>query len=153
MRIPLLLAALLLVASGCDSSDDDLVLDAGYYVGSWTLVSISDGNGDQTAAVGLALDDLDITFQQNGAFRLDADFNAAVNQGGQADIATTGTYQAQPSVPSLILQAQGLAATLQASSATDNRVRLTAPAVIVNQLLQGLPFQFQGDTSVTLARQ
>lgn len=154
LRLPaLLIAVLALGAAGCDSSDDGRRLDADFYVGDWTLVGISDGNGDQTTLVRVALDDLDIGFTSAGAFQIDADFSDRTNSLGQADITTTGTYQAQADIPALILRAQGLAATLQAASNGDDRVRLTAPAVIVNQLLQGLPFEFEGSTTISIERQ
>ena len=159
MRIAVsaLFALALLVGSGCDSSDDDEVtLDAQYYVGTWRIVSASDGSGDRTALINAALDDLAITFRSAGTFRLDADFNEAINGSGTADITTEGTYQAQPSVPAVILSSGGFAATFQASavdSGDDDRLRLTAPAAILNQLLQGLPFQFQNDASVVIERQ
>ena len=152
MRLLSLLAVALLVA-GCDSTDDDRVLDADFYVGTWTLASVSDASGDQTASINDSIDDLSVEFASDGTFQLDADFNDLINASGQGDISTVGTYQARSELESLILQADGLAATLQVEAASDDRVTLTAPAVIVNALLAGLPFSFEGDTSLTITRQ
>ena len=151
-----LLAFALLVGSGCDSSSDQATLDARYYVGAWRVVSASDASGDQTGPVDDAFDDLTVAFRSAGTFRLDADFADALNSSGTADVVTEGTYRAQPAVPAVVLTAGGLAATLQAAAVPAggrDRVRLTAPAGVVNLLLRGLPFQFQGETSVVIERQ
>lgn len=145
MRIASLLFAVFLLV-GCDSSDDR-VLDADFYVGTWTLVSLSDGSGDQTARQ--AIDDLTIEFDADGSFDLDAKFN---DSAAQDDISIQGTYQAQAAIPSVILTVSPLAATLRANASSDDNVSLTAPAVIVNALLAGLPFQFEGDTTVRIRR-
>ena len=152
MRLLPFLAALFLFA-GCDSTDDDdRVLDADFYVGTWTLATVSDDGGDRTSDVSRSLDELTIEFESDGDFTLDADLSDAVNASGQNDISTSGTYQAQAALETLILQSGGLAATLQADASSDDRVTLTAPAVIVNGLLSGLPFSFSGDTSLTITR-
>lgn len=151
MRLLPLLAAALLVA-GCDSSDDR-VLDADFYVGTWTLSMISDDDGDQTSAVSEGLDALTVEFESDGGFSLDIDLSDALNASGQSDLSTSGTYQARAELGTLILRRSGFSATLQAEAASDDRVTLTAPALIANALLVGLPRSFEGDTSLTIARQ
>ena len=80
--LPLLLLAL--AAAGCDSTGDELTLDADFYVGSWTLVSIADDSGDRTAEIQTLLDDLAVDFESDRSFQLIADFSALVNAAGQA---------------------------------------------------------------------
>ena len=151
MRIASLLLAVLLFA-GCDSSDDR-TLDADFYVGTWTMISITDGSGDRTGAVRMAVDDLTVSFANGGTFELDVDFNSVLNNGGQADVSQSGLYQAQAQIPSLILTSSGLGAPFQVSAESDNQISLTAPSVIVNALLSGLPFQFEGDATIVIRRQ
>ena len=148
--LPLLLA--LLVAGACDSGDDELVLDADFYVGTWTLTAISDNSGDRTPEASAVLDDLTFRFGSDRSLQFDADFNAEAEAAGQTDISLAGTYQAQALARTLILESSGFAATLQARADSDDRVTLTAPAVIVRTLLSGLPFEVDGFTSLTITR-
>lgn len=147
-----LAALLLLTATGCDSSDDGLRLDADFYVGTWTLTRVSDDSGDQTGVVLTFVDELAVDFASSGAFRLDADLAEVVNQLGQPDIEIEGTYQAQPDLPALVLLVDELAPTFQASAASENEVSLTAPAVVVEQLLGPLQLEFDGDVTLTVVR-
>ena len=151
MRFLSLLAVLFLVA-GCDSDGDAPVLDDEFYVGTWTLSSISDGGGDRTADVSQSLDGLTIEFESDGGFALDADFSDAVNASGQADLRTTGTYQARAETPSLFLTSGGVSALFTANAVSEDRVSLTAPGLIVGVVLAGLPFEFEGDTTITVQR-
>ena len=153
MRTALACLLILVAAAGCDSSDDELRLNADYYVGAWELVSVSDGAGDQTATVNLAVDELVVDFEQDRGFRLEADLNDLANTLGQDDIEIEGTYQAQPDVPALVLLADGLAPSFRASAETEQQVSLTAPAAIVGQLLGPLEqLAFTGDVTLTIRR-
>jgi hypothetical protein len=153
--LPLLLLAL--AVAGCDSTDDALVLDADFYVGSWTLASVADDSGDRTAEIQTLLEDLAVDFESDRSFVLVADFPALVNAAGQPDVTQTGTYQAVAAAQtlSLLVSAGGstLAPTFQAAASSEDRVTLTAPAVIVSQLLGNLDIDFEGDVVLGLARQ
>lgn len=155
MRLSLSALLVLLAASGCDSSSDGGALDDGYYVGDWTVVGVSDGGGDRTALLNAALDELALSFRADRSFQLDADVSDLAAESGAEDFVASGTYQARPDVPALVLTSRGISATLGASApdATGgDRVRLTAPAAAVNVLLGGLPFPLQGDVSVVIER-
>lgn len=153
--LPLLLLAL--AVGGCDSTDDALALDADFYVGSWSLVSVADGSGDRTAEIQVLLDDLAVDFEEDRSFVLVADFDAVVNAAGQPDVTQTGTYQAVAAAKtlSLLISAAGttLAPTFQADASSESRVTLTAPAVIVSQLLGNLDIDFEGNVVLGIARQ
>ncbi len=149
--LPLLVVAL--VASGCDSGDDELTLDADFYVGTWTLTSITDGTGDRSAEALQLLDALTVRFDADRAFRLDADFAPIVNQLGQEDVVIEGDYQAQPTTQLLVLRVDGLAPTLQVDAASRDAITLTAPAVVVEQLLGELQIDFEGDVTLGIRRQ
>ena len=103
------------------------------------------------------MDDLAVDFEQDRSFVLVADFSALVNAVGQADVTQAGTYQAVAAARtlSLLISAAGttLAPTFQAAASSENRVSLTAPAVIVSQLLGNLDIDFEGNVVLGIARQ
>lgn len=150
---PILAALLLLTAAGCDSGGDEIRLDADFYVGSWLLTSVTDDSGDRSPTVFNFVDELAASFEADRDFRLDADLSALVNQLGQADIEIEGTYQAQPDLRVLVLLVDDLAPSFQARATSQNEVSLTAPAIVVEQLLGELPLEFQGDVTLVVTRQ
>ena len=157
MRRLLLALPLLVVVSvaGCDSNDEDddqIVLDADYYVGTWSLVSVTEDDTDRTDELLSLLDGLDVTFEADRGFTLDADFNDVVNGLGQDDVELEGTYQAQAASRTLVLLVDGLAPSFSAEAEGQNRVDLTAPAALVTQLLD-LPIELEGDVTLGVRRQ
>lgn len=152
--LPVLLLAL--AAAGCDGTDE-IVLDADFYVGTWTLVSVADDAGDRSAEALALLEALTVRFDADGSFRLDADFVPLVNAAGQPDVTTEGTFQARPEISALVLQVlvegQTVAPSFQAAADTRSDVTLTAPAVIVEQLLGALQIDFSGNVVLGIRRQ
>ena len=152
--LPLLLAVL--AASGCDSADE-IVLDADFYVGTWTLVRVADDSGDRTAQVTALLDDFAVDFESDGDFVLVADFAEIVNAAGQADVTLAGDYQAAAVARTLSLlidtDAGRLAPTFRVEAESQNAATLTAPGAIVGQLLGDLQIAFDGDVVLGIARQ
>lgn len=143
---------LVLVAAGCDSGDD-LTLDADFYVGTWDLVQISDGSGDRSGEVLAFVDAFSVAFRPDGTFTLVADFKPFVNAAGQADVSTSGTYQA--TATRLVLQPAGLgiAPSLTAVAQSQRRVDLTGSNVVISQLLgSGLQIAFTGDVVLGIQR-
>ncbi len=151
--LPVLVLAL--AAAGCDSSDE-VVLDAEFYIGTWSLVSVADASGDRSAEALALLDALTVRFDADGSFRLDADFVPLVNAAGQPDVTTEGTYQAQPDLRALVLrvvvEGQTVAPSFQAAADSESEVTLTAPAVIVEQLLGALQIDFSGNVELGIRR-
>ena len=146
--LPLFLAALLV--AGCDSSDDQL--DADFYLGTWTLVSVSDEGGDRTAEVLALLDDFGASFRSDGSFRLDVDLNDQVNAAGQADAEIEGNYQATEDA--LVLLVETLALSFDAEADGSDRVDLTAPGLVISQILgAGLQIEFDGRVTLGIRRQ
>lgn len=152
MRARLLVPLLFLVVAGCDSSGDDLVLDNDFYVGSWTLVGVSDTGGDRTEEVLALVDDFDATFRADQTFDLTVDLIDAVNAAGQPDVALSGTYQTATS--RLVLVIDGLAPAFDAEAESRSHVALTAPGFLVSQILgAGLQIEFSGDVTIDIERQ
>lgn len=155
MRARLALPFLLLLAA-CDSTDG-LRLNNEYYVGTWTLVSISDGSGDRSTEVDALLDDIRVVFRSDDSFTLTVDFADAVNTAGQADVTFEGDYQAQPDLSVLLLtvvvSGQTVTPTFQADADSETRVDLTVPGVILQQLLGQLEIDFEGDVTLGLRKQ
>ena len=155
-RLPLLALALLL-AAGCDSGDDEIELDADFYVGTWTLVGISDGSGDRTAEVLALLDDFTIRFDSDRDYQLDADFNGLVNAAGQPDVSVAGDYQAVAATRSLVLRVDTddltVAAPFTTEAETEDAVSVTANGALIEQLLGSLDvLDFEGDVTLDIER-
>ncbi len=145
LAVPLLLAALV---AGCDSAG--IVLDSSFYIGSWTLASVSDDSGDRTDAVRAAVDDFDLRFDPDGSFVLDVDFKVAVNAAGQDDVRLPGDYQATPATLTLLLE-EGVRLALGAEAESERRVRLTIPGTLVSLFL-GSGVDFDGDVVLVIQR-
>ena len=155
MRRLLLALPLLLAVAGCDSDDtddNDVVLDADYYVGTWSLVSVMEGDTDRTDQLLDLVDGFDVTFEADRDFALDVDFNDTVNDLGQDDVELEGTYQAQAATETLVLLVDGLAPSFSAEAEGRSRVDLTAPAALITQLLD-LPIELEGDVTLGVERQ
>lgn len=152
MRFSLALSLVLaVVLAGCDSAG--IVLNSQYYVGSWTLVSVSDEGGDRTEEVLAAIDDFDVDFDPDGSFVLDVDFNVVVNAAGQDDIRLPGDYQATETTLVLLLEG-GIAASFFAEAESESRVLLTVPTALISQILGSeLGIDFDGDVTLGLRRQ
>lgn len=149
--LPLLLV--LSAVAGCDSTGEDaLRLDADFYVGTWDLVGVADASGDRSTQALALVDELTVRFESDRSFQLDADFIDVVNQAGQEDVTVEGTYQAQPDTRVLVLVVEGVAPPFQASASTEDDVTLTAPAIIVEQLLGALQIDFEGDVRLEIER-
>lgn len=152
MRARLLPLLVLLAVAGCDSGDDALRLNADFYVGTWDLVRVGDASGDRSAEVLALVDELTVRFDADRSFQLDADFVDLVNQAGQDDLTIEGTYQAQPDTRVLVLVVDNLAPPFQVSATTEDDVTLTAPAIVVEQLLGALQIDFEGNVTLGIER-
>lgn len=154
IRTARFVASLLLVlaAAGCDS-DDDLTLDADFYVGTWDLVQISDGSGDRSGEVLAFVDDFSVAFRSDDTFTLVADFNPLVNAAGQADVSIAGTYQATATQLVLRPDGLGIAPNLAAVAQSESRVDLTGSNLVISQLLgANLPVSFTGNVVLDIER-
>lgn len=142
------LAVFTLVAFvGCDSDDDDDPADV--FVGAWTVTSITDGDGDQTAAFGQVANSLDVTFADDGTFDLVLDYNDIANAAGQADLAVDGTYTATDTRLSLTVPALGATLPFDYNVVNNDQVGLSAPAAIVNA---AFGTSYVGNVTLTVTR-
>lgn len=69
VRVLILALLVAFVAVGCDSSDDDQT-DAEIFVGSWTVVAVSDDEGDKTAVFAEGVSDFSATLNGDGTYSL-----------------------------------------------------------------------------------
>lgn len=153
MRLRLLALPLVLALAACDSGDaDTLRLDAAFYTGTWRLATVADASGNRTASVRTVVDDLTVRFNADGTFQLDVDFSQTANDGGLADRVIAGTFTAQPDTRRLVLSADGLAPTFNASATARERVSLGAAASVLQVLLLGTGLEFTGTVTLTLDR-
>jgi hypothetical protein len=124
------------VVAGCDSGGDGTDLTASFFVGSWELTAVRDNNGDRTAEVALALDDLTIDFTSGGQFAMMVDYTAPVNAGGTADTTFAGSYGVSGS-GSLVLTPGTVSVPFTVTTQGTDRAELSTLAAIVNELLSG----------------
>jgi len=123
-------------AAGCDSGDSGDALTAAYFVGSWELVAVHDDTGDRTAQVQVVLDALTIDFTSGGQFSMLVDYSALVNAGGTPDTTFVGGYGVSAG-GSLVVTPGAASVPFGVVTHGSARADLSAPAVIVNELLSG----------------
>ena len=88
----LLTLVLLVVATGCDSTDSDQDSATDILVGTWAVVSISDDTGDLTGDFTQIVESLTVDLQTDNDFTLILNYNEQGEALGQEDINLTGTY-------------------------------------------------------------
>jgi hypothetical protein len=149
LLVPLLAFAL----AGCDSSEDG-GLTASYFVGTWTLVGVSDDSGDRTSEVEQVLDDLTIDFEAGGQFAMAIDYSAAVNNSGTPDETITGNYDVSSSGDLVMTPSADVGVAFDVDTEGNSRADLSAPAAIINQLLNGsaVNLVFVGTAVLTIER-
>lgn len=118
-----------LTSMGCDSNEDELS-DAEIFVGTWTLVGLSDDEGDKLAV-----------FQQvaNGftaTLNSDNTFHVLVDYANQDDLELQGTYTVTEATRTLVLSTAGLNPPFDYEIENENRIILSANAAIVNALFE-----------------
>ena len=145
-RLPVFVLALVLGISalGCDSSEDD-PSDAELFVGTWGVVSITDGGGDKTPLLLAAANSLVAQLNANNSFAVDIDYKE------QADLHLAGTYTVEEGAKQLILTVGPQSPPFSYSFASDNRVTLSAASTIVNGLF-GTTL-YTGTVNMTIEKQ
>lgn len=152
----LLLGLLLVVTSvGCDSSDDSS--DADLFVGTWALTSVSDSNGDATAAFAAGFSSVVLTNATDGTFTLRVNFSAQNPNNPGGTITIPGTYVINEGSKNITLNAVvgGNPAPLSFTYGitNDNVVVLTAGAttsVLLNTLFGT---SLEAPANITITRQ
>ncbi|HMB91337.1 MAG TPA: hypothetical protein VKP65_10855 [Rhodothermales bacterium] len=124
----ILTVALLFVATGCDSNDDDDQSDAELFVGTWNAVGVSDGTGDQTQSFASSISQFQIVFDADGTY----------------DLSVVFTDQRSP--------IQFSNASYSVNETTDT-ITLVIPAAVTGSGDLSLPFSydFESDTRVGLS--
>lgn len=126
----LLLGVLVALTSiGCDSNEDDLS-DAEIFIGTWTLVGLSDDEGDKLALFGQVANGFTATLNSDNTFHVLVDYIA------EDDLEIDGTYTVTEGVRTLVLSTAGLNPPFDYEIENENRIVLSANAAIVNALFQ-----------------
>lgn len=157
LRKPQILVMLLAVVlfAGCDSGDDGLS-DSERFVGSWTVTSVRDQEGDKTPVIS-ALGTLSATFDDDGQYELTFDWA----QQGLPDQTLSNTYTVNEAADKLVLNATDpldgslLPLAVSYDFETDDRVTLSVPSAVIMIVATQFPAfgQLRGDVSLTLSRQ
>lgn len=140
---------MLVAAVGCDSNEDDDMSEQELFLGAWTLTSISDDEGDQTASFEENVESFVVQFQDESSFQLNVAF---VPDDPREDIQLAGTYLLDESDNALTLQIPGLPAPLSFTYAfeNDNTLVLNASNVVLINTLFGT--QYEGTVQITVER-
>ena len=130
----ILTVALLFVATGCDSNDDD-DSDADVFVGTWTVQSIADDEGDKTAIFGAGVQSFVATLNADGSYTILVDYNAAAESQGAVDRNLAGNYTVTESANSVVLSVTSLGASIPLTYdiQNNNTIALTGQALLINQ--------------------
>lgn len=131
--LSILTVALLFTAVGCDSNDDD-DSDADVFVGTWTVQSISDDQGDKTAVFGAGVQSFVATLNANGNYSIVVDYNAAAEAQGATDVNLAGTYTVTETSNTVTLSVPSLGASLPLTYniQNNNTIVLSGPATLIN---------------------
>lgn len=128
----ILTVALLFVATGCDSNGDD-ESDAEILVGTWTVASIADDEGDKTAVFGAGVESFRADINEDDTYSILVDYNATAEAAGQTDVNLAGTYTVNESLKTITLNVTGLGGlVLEYDIENNNRVVLSGPAEFIN---------------------
>lgn len=146
--------ALLVLATGCDSSNDGQS-DAELFVAIWSAVGVSDGTGDQTASFAQSVSKFEVNFADNGTYSLDVVFTdqrPRIQFGGAPYTISESTKQVTIVIPGAVTGGADLPLVFgYAFSNNNTRVALSnAAQVAFVNLLFGTTYT--GTVTVTLQR-
>jgi hypothetical protein len=139
--------------TGCDGDEDDEETDSEIMIGTWSLSTISDDEGDKTDVFFAEANSVVVVLNNDDSFTIAMDFNAAAEAAGATDVNLAGTYSVNESAKTLTLTIAGIGASLQGQYTVVNndRIRISAPAALTNALFGGTPNV--GTVVITLDRQ
>ena len=146
----LMIVGLLVVGVGCDSNDDDEQSDASLFVGSHAITSVTDVEGDQTAAFAQGFESIVVTFAEGGNFTIAVD--AIVDQG---DVTVPGTYEVNESANTITLNATTASGTIPLAFEYEfngNQTNLTAGAQTATALNALFGTTLQAPATITVTR-
>jgi len=148
----LLVLAIAVVGIGCDSdnNDDEISIDE-LIADGWTLIGVSDAEGDKMAVFAQGFSSLDILFTQAETFTIDVD---ALDDEG--DTIISGTYSINESTNRITMttevQDQPINLNFTYSFNGDDEVTFAADSVTSTLLNILLGTSLQGSISLTVTR-
>ena len=144
--------AVLVVSTGCDSSDDDdSQSDTEIFAGTWTVANITDSEGDKTELFAGVVDDFTANLRSDGTFSITVDYNDQANAAGQADVNLAGNYTVEEATNTVTLNVTGVGALpLSYNIVNNDRIELSGLAGLVN-LAFGTD-AYQGTVVLTIQR-
>ena len=147
----ILTVALLFVATGCDSNDDD-DSDADVFVGTWTVQSIADDEGDKTAIFGAGVESFVATLNADGSYTIVVDYNATAEAAGAVDRNLAGSYTVVEAANTVTLSVTSLGASLPLTYdiQNNNTIALTGNADLINLAFGTMTYT--GDVVLTITR-
>lgn len=148
-KLPVFVLALLfgLTSIGCDSAEDD-PSDAEVFVGTWNLISLTDGEGDKTAAFATIANSFRTTLESDNEFEINVDYK---EETGLTDRVIPGTYSVVEDAKKLILTPPaGPNVPFDYEILNESRIRLSTAADFVNGMFN--TESYQGTVVITIEK-
>lgn len=147
-KLPVFVFALLLAiaATGCDSEED--LTESEILVGSWTVVEVSDDEGDKTQVFEQGIDDFSATLRADGTYSLSVDYVDPQRPSTNLQ----GTYTVDEGGNDLILVAGPNQLSFDYDIESENRIHLSIPEPIVQGVFQTDPDTYAGTITFTVER-
>lgn len=120
-----------LAAVGCDSAEDD-PSDAERFVGTWTMVGLSDGDGDKMTDFNQVADGLTANLSADGQIVINVDYKEGT---GLQDRTIPGTYEVNEGAKVLVVNPPtGQSISFQYEFDSNTRATLSAASQFINAL-------------------
>lgn len=149
-KLPVSFLALLvgLISIGCDSAEDDRS-DAEIFIGTWSVVEVSDDEGDKTDVFEEGIQEFSATIEADGTYSLLVDFVDPQ----RPDVPLQGTYELREGDSQIILSAGPIDLNFGYDIESDDRIDLSINEVFVQQVFGAQPETYDGTVTFTVARQ
>ncbi len=147
LRVFLGALLLALVAVGCDSAEEDLT-DAEIFVGSWTVVAVSDSEGDKTDVFSEGVSSFSATINDDGTYSLVVSFVDP----DRSPVALAGDYTVDEGGENLMLSAGAQQLNFMYDIRSENRIDLSLPAAVVAAVFGTQPDTYSDTVTFTVDR-
>ena len=148
-KLPVFVVALLLglASIGCDSNEDDLT-DAEILLGTWTLVQLTDDEGDKTAAFAQLANSFEATLNNDDTYEINVDYKAET---GRDPLVILGTYEVKEGDKTLEISTPlGQDIPFLYDIEEEDRVQLAANAQFINALFNAT--SYVGTVEITIEK-
>ncbi len=147
VRVFMLALLVAVAAVGCDTTEEDELTDAEIFVGSWTVVEVSDDDGDKTSVFAQGVSDFSAIINAD-TYSLLVSFVDPDRQ----PVALSGDYTVNEGGNNLILEAGPQQLSFSYDIQSENRIRLTLPEAVVRDIFGTQEGTYVGNVTFTVDR-